>query len=144
MNRFNKQFQQYSFYCGIFLLVGTYLSIGICDRIEDCNHSLLIYAIEMFILVACDIFYTWWWIHNGNASSIYRWMTILLYCLTFECAMELYARLLYLSDFNSFKNFIETPWWHGRTIPKMFTLIYIISLIIGRIIGSKFPSQVKK
>ena len=144
MNKLSQQLRQCGFYGGIFLLICIYFIIGFCDYTRDCHNSLVVYIIEIVALMICDIFYTWWWIHNHRASPIYKWMTILLYCLTFESAMELYARSLYLSDFNSFQHFVGMPWWYGRTVPKIFSLIYMISLIIGRIIGSKFSDQVEK
>lgn len=137
MNRESKIIRRSAFAVSISLMLVLYVVMDWLNYYPDVNNPLIVYGIEIFFLSLCAGFYTWWGIHNKHATSIYNWMTILLYCMIIDSLLEFYARYLYIYDRLLYSKYIMSFIWYFRSIPKIIAIIYMASLVIGRIIASK-------
>lgn len=120
-----------------------YIVMDWLNYYPDASNPLIIYGIEVSFLTICAGFYTWWGVlHNKHATSIYNWMTILIYCMILETSVEFYARYLYVYNRLEYSNLVMSFIWYFRSIPKIIAIIYMTSLIIGRLIASKHENTV--
>lgn len=137
MNKKSVEVRRYTFIVSVFLVLVIYIVMDWANYYHDVNNPLIVYGIELFFIGICAFFYTWWRFHQHRASSIFNWMTALFYFMFLETAMEFYARYLYIYDRLEYSSYIMSFVWTFRSIPKIIALIYMTSLVIGRIIGSR-------
>ena len=137
MNKVSVKIRRYTFATSLFLMFSLYVIMDWLNYYKDANNPLIVYGIELFFLCICAFFYTWWKFHHGHASSIFNWMIVLIYCMIYDTAFEFYARYLYIYDRLEYSTYIMSFMWSFRSVPKIIALIYMTSLVIGRILGSK-------
>lgn len=137
MNQYSRHIRRIAFSVSIGVMVFIYVLMDWLNYYPDVSNPLIIYGIELFFLALCAGFYTWWRSKNSHATGIYNWMTILMYCMILETSLEFYARYLYIYDRLHYSTYIMSFIWYFRGVPKIIALIYMVSLIIGRIIASQ-------
>jgi hypothetical protein len=136
-NKKSIHIRRMAFYISIIVLLLLYILMDWFNYYPDNTNPLIVYGFELFWLIVGDILYTGWWIYNGKASNVYIWVTILLYSMTIECTLEAYARYLYIYDRLNYGSYINSLIWYFRGVPKIISLVYMSSLILGRILASK-------
>jgi hypothetical protein len=120
-----------------FASVVALLLIIVVDIVDWSDPCLIIYGVDTLIAFICASMFSDWWRVKGSATSIFKWLTILLFALTFNDGIQFYARWLYEYHNPQYKDFLDTWFWNYRSVPKMVALIYLLSFAIWQRFGSQ-------
>jgi len=137
MNKYSIRIRRTIFVVSTVAICLFYALVDMLDCCSDVVNPLIVYGVEIIFLVLCAFFYTWWGFTHKQSTSIYNWMTIFIYCMMLDASIELYARYLYIFNQSECLNLIELPVWYFRGIPKIIALVYMTSLIVGRVLANK-------
>jgi hypothetical protein len=89
---------------------------------------LIIYGTASTTSGICGVLFAQWWIHKGNATSVYKWITWLLFATCFNQAVQFWARWTFLKfGREKYAEFILTRFWNYRATPLLFTLFYLLA-----------------
>lgn len=101
------------------------------ERIDPCLWS---YSIVTFLsgwTVAVSI---WWWWQVDTTSTVFRWLVLLVFGVGISDGLQMYVRSLLVSGkTEAYHAVIHTWWWHYREIVTVVALVYLVSLILGRL-----------
>src|SRR5690606_20481546 len=128
MNKYSIHIRRIAFAISVTTMFFIYIVMDLLNYYPDVNNPLIVYGIELFFLTLCAFFYTWWKYKHKQATNIYNWMTILIYCMMLDTSIEFYARYLYIYDRLDYTNLIMSFIWSFRSIPKIIALIYMTSV----------------
>jgi hypothetical protein len=120
-------FRTYSFWMVSIVLM---LILGITDWLDWFDTAILSYAMTGVISVLCAILFADWWRQKGSASSIYKWITILLFSIAFNDALQVVTRWTYVYHHSDYEGWIQSSLWQYRSLPKLLALIYLLSFAI--------------
>jgi hypothetical protein len=115
------------------------------DWFDWSDPCLAIYASVVVLSMTCGCLFADWWRVKGSATSIYKWITMLLFALAYNDGLQWILRYLYLHDPTAYHSFVTSLWWEYRAIPKLAVLVYLMSFAIwqrfGR--GSTYHSGIR-
>lgn len=113
------------------VLSGVILTVVLlADWFDWCDAALLSYALTGSISIICALMFADWWRLKGGASSIYKWITILLFSITLNDAFQVATRFTYIYFHGNYEHLIDSSWWKYRSFPKLLALIYLLSFAI--------------
>jgi hypothetical protein len=112
------------------------LVIVILDFIDWADPCLAIYATDTVIAFICASMFSDWWRVKGSATSIFKWLTVLLFALFFNDGVQFYARWLFEYRPAQYTPFLDSWIWNYRSAPKMIALIYLFSFAMWQRFGS--------
>lgn len=111
------------------------MAVIFLDLVDWSDACLVVYAINAFVAFVCASMFADWWRVKGSATSIYKWITVLLFALTFNDIVQLYARYLFVIDSVQYVDFMNSLIWEYRSVPKMIALIYLIIFALWQRFG---------
>jgi hypothetical protein len=101
------------------------------DWFDWFDAALISYAYELLIELILGLMFLDWWRVKGSASSVYKWITILFFCLALNDLFQFVARFLYIYyPASVYKSFIDSNQWQYRSTPKLVALIYFLSFAV--------------
>ena len=108
------------------------------DLLDEC---LTMYYLQLAISLFCGGLYSWWWYRSHRegmpASDVFKWLTILFYAQ----AIRLTGNIIVRSDYvlrhpvlgEKMGFMTDSYLWTFRNFPELLVLIYMLSLILGRL-----------
>jgi hypothetical protein len=126
-NNQNNGFREFIFWS---MTLSTITVIVFCDVMNFSDAAVLSYTGTTLISIVCAILFADWWRVKGSASSIYKWITVLLFALAFNDAIQFIARYSYIYHHDTYEHVIDSIWWQYRSIPKLVALIYLLSFAV--------------
>jgi hypothetical protein len=125
----------------VFFYTASALTLGlivVLDVMTDASDPcLIIYALSTLIAFVCGAMFADWWRVKGSATSIYKWITILLFAFSCNDGVQFMARYIYLYNHEKYEWFINSVWWQYRAAPLMVALIYLFSFAMWQRFGPK-------
>ena len=119
------------------LAVTIFGSVIFLDWINWEDAALQNYAIDAAIEGICGLMFADWWRVKGSASSIYKWLTFLLFSLFINDCAQFVVRYVWIYYPTFYQEWISTVWWGYRTSPKTLALIYLLSFAIWQRYGKQ-------
>jgi hypothetical protein len=126
-----------------FFLVVYFLGNGAVDYFNLANEILVLYIVELVVCGVCAVLYLWWWLKEHHpASDVYRCVTLLFCGLSIRLMTESYVRWIYLVQGElDYKALICSYMWRLRILPESVALLYMLSLVLGRVISGHEEQQ---
>lgn len=120
-------------------LFGAYVVVnGVIDLTDAANEVLVMYLIELMTCLTCAGLYLWWWRKTGPATEVYQCVTLLFCGLSVRVGIETYVRWIYIAQGSiDYQALICSYMWRLRVIPESIALLYMASLVIGRLIAGR-------
>jgi hypothetical protein len=132
-----------TFWC---LVVLTLSFVFFLDYSERFNSCLAIYFIEASVALICASMFADWWRVKGSASSVYKWITLLLFAVAFNDGLQAYARYRFLYYPDTYTAFLNSTLWEYRAIPKMISMLYLLAFAVWQRFGkgSTYSNGIRK
>jgi hypothetical protein len=127
-------YQTMAFWIASVAGLGIVIVIDVVDWTDAC---LVIYGIDTVIAFICASMFADWWRVKGSATSIFKWLTVLLFALCFNDSVQFYARYLFEYRNPQYNDFINSWIWNYRSAPKMIALVYLLSFALWQRFGSQ-------
>jgi hypothetical protein len=106
-------------------------TIIVVDWFEWFDAALVSYLYELVIEVILGLMFLDWWRIKGSASSVYKWITVLFFCLALNDILQFAARFSYVyHSASDYKAIIDSVQWQYRSTPKLVALIYFLSFAV--------------
>jgi hypothetical protein len=126
-------FRTFTFWTASFIIL---LAIWVCDMMDWSDPAIVSYALTFSISIICGSMFADWWRIKGNASSVYKWITALLFAIAFNDLAQLIARIYFVYIHQDYEWAIKTVWWQYRSMPKLVALIYLLTFAVWQRWGS--------
>lgn len=127
-NKQSNGFRTFTFWTATIL---TMTVVIICDVLDLVDPAIMVYMATSLVALVCGIMFADWWRVKGSASSVYKWITILLFTLVLNDAMQFVARyIMYYSPHDEYDRMVHSLWWQYRSVPKLAALLYLLSFAI--------------
>jgi hypothetical protein len=118
------------------LLAGYLIINALVDWTNLANEVLVLYIVELMVCLTCAGMYLWWWKKTGPATDVYRCVTFLFCGLSIRLMTETYVRWIYLAQGSlDYQALICSYMWRLRVVPESIALLYMASLVIGRVVA---------
>jgi hypothetical protein len=129
-----KKITKVIFWFLFFFIFVPYFFIDFCNFFDE---TLFIYIICAFLAFSCWILYLYWKKQQSNwkASTIYNCVTWLFFGIFITKLMTIYLRLLKIYNVDIYRDLLNSTLWALKDLPEMIPLIYMFSVIVGRLIG---------
>ena len=122
-----------SFWIVSIILVSAIIYLDFIDYLDPC---LMMYGSTAAISSICALLFADWWHKKGSASSIYKWLTVLLFALALNDWLQFATRYVYVTEPGKYAAWLEAVWWEYRSVPKLLALIYLLSFALWQRYGS--------
>jgi hypothetical protein len=133
VDRLIPKVQSVAFWSATILAVTFVIVIDLFDWTDPC---LVIYGVDTLVAFICASMFADWWRVQGAATSIYKWLTILLFALCFNDALQFYARFVFAYSPTKYAAILDSWLWSYRSMPKMIALIYLFSFAVWQRFGT--------
>jgi hypothetical protein len=120
-------FQSFIFWT---ISLSVFIVIFVLDFFDVCDPAILSYLTTGLAATISGLLFADWWRIKGDASSIYKWITLLLFALAFNDFIQCIARYAYVFQHGDYERVIDSNWWQYRSAPKMLALIYLLSFAV--------------
>lgn len=110
--------------------------IIVMDVMNYCDPCLMVYGSIATLALSCAVFFAIWWHVKGSATSIFKWVTILLLSLAYNDSVNFVARYLYKFRPELLNDFMASAWWSYRSVPKLIAMVYLLTFAIWQRFGS--------
>lgn len=122
---------------GAFFIISilSIMFVTIIDMINVADPCVLIYSINTIVAFICASMFADWWRVKGSATSIYKWITVLLFAFAYNDLIQLYARYLFVYRNDVYESFLNSLIWEYRSVPKMVGLIYLLTFALWQRFG---------
>ena len=115
-----------------FMVIGT---IVVLDYWSDLDACLMYYGVNSVVSVACAAMFADWWRVKGSASSIFKWITVLLFAISVSQASQFVARWMFVYNNCGYETFLHSILWDMRSIPLTVAMIYLLSFALWQRFG---------
>jgi hypothetical protein len=106
------------------------------DYYDGTDSALMIYGVNAVTTLICACLFAGWWRAKGSATTVYKWITVLLFATSWNDSVQFYGRWLFVYSKSQYLVLLESPWWEYRSVPKMIALIYLLSFAVWQRYGS--------
>lgn len=120
------------FWTAAFFVMAMVVFLDVFTEFDPC---LIFYTISTGLAFVCGAMFADWWRVKGSATSIYKWITILLFAFAFNDGVQFTGRYIYIYSRDRYDWFINSLWWNYRAVPLMLSLLYLFSFALWQRFG---------
>jgi len=109
--------------------------ITIIDYYKIVNALLLYHGIIAGICLICAIMFADWWRIKGSASSIFKWITVLLFAISINQCFQFVSQWLSIYESCFYVEFACSKFLIWQLIPLLVAMVYLLSFAIWQRFG---------
>lgn len=110
-------------------------AVTIIDYFKVVNALLMYHGIIAVICLICSVMFADWWRVKGSASSIFKWITVLLFAVGLNECAQFIAQWISIYEPCAFGSFCASSFWMLRLIPLLVAMVYLLSFALWQRFG---------
>lgn len=115
----------------LLLIAWGYVANDINEWVDECIVAYSIISILCVWALGAGLA---WWAIEGKASTVFRWLMVLVFGLGLTHVIQIYSRNLLIHGNTYYATFMDSWIWNYRVSFTIISLVYLLAVIVSRML----------